>query len=200
MSVNSPLLQAQPAPAAPASKPEKRDDNAELEEPAHKTKSPAPITITKESINEGAEQGEGKDLMVAYQAAKSPAPRPKNLGRVEESLLAQQVRDARLAAAVAADNSGNLEVTEQLQQNTLEGPATAASTSKGSRLEFLVNDVPDPTLELLVDPLLHPNKVSCMLEFGCRFFEYTKLCSRTICDIKVIDSCMLTSCHLLTRM
>jgi hypothetical protein len=55
--------------------------------------------------------------MVADQVAKLPAPWPKYLGRVEESLLAQQVRDARLAAAVAADNPGNLEVTEQLQSH-----------------------------------------------------------------------------------
>jgi hypothetical protein len=81
------------------------------------------------------------------------------------------------------ENPKNMEVAEQLQQNAPEGPAAAASTFEGRQSEFCIIDILDLTLELLLDPLLHPDKVSCMLEFGRRFFEYTKVCSHTIYDI-----------------
>jgi hypothetical protein len=74
-------------------------------------------------------------------------------------------------------------VAEQLQQNIPEGPTTGTSTSEGSRFLFSINEVPNLTLELLVDPLLHPDKVSHMLEFGHHFVEYTKVCSRTSCSV-----------------
>lgn len=122
-------------------------------------------------INEGAGEDGGRDLTVADPAAKSPAPRSQDPGRVEASPPAPaNAPHARLTAAGVAENPKNEEEAEQLQQNTSESPGAAASTSEGSYDEFFINDVPDPTLELLLDRLLHPDKVSGMMEFGRHFF------------------------------
>lgn len=71
------------------------------------------------------------------------------------------------------ENPEHVKVAVQPHQNVLESPAAAASTSEDSRDDFSINDVPDPTLELLLDPLMHPDNVSNMMEFGRRLLEYT---------------------------
>ena len=56
-----------------------------------------------------------------------------------------------------------------------ETSSTAAQLSEGSHPFTDDNEVPIPTMELYADLLLHLEKVGCMLEFGCRFVEYSKV-------------------------
>lgn len=65
--------------------------------------------------------------------------------------------------------------------------AAAAPYCEGNLNEFSIDYVYDPTLELFLDPLLHPDKVACMLEFRHRFYEYFKVSSHTICNVIVVD-------------
>lgn len=43
-----------------------------------------------------------------------------------------------------------------------ESSAVAAMLAEGSRSNFNINDVPNPTIELLIDPLLHLDKIKYM--------------------------------------
>jgi hypothetical protein len=70
-----PLHEIQPALTTPAFEPEKSIDAAVLEEPSCKILHPAPVVTSEISINEGAEQSGGDELVVADQAAKSSAPK-----------------------------------------------------------------------------------------------------------------------------
>jgi hypothetical protein len=152
-------------------------------------------------INEGARKDGGEDLTVIDPAAKSPAPGSQYLGRVQVPPPASaDASDARIATTGAAEGIGNIEVTVEPQQSAPGDTTVATSTFEGSPNDFSINDVPDPTMELLLDPLLHPDKVSCMMEFGHRFFEYTKVSSHTICSIGVVENCKLILCHLPSKM
>jgi hypothetical protein len=68
-------------------------------------------------------------------------------------------------------------VAEQLQKNTEGVHAAGTSTAEGSSLTLTGGDVPRLDAELFEDPLLHPDQIACMLEYGRRFTEYTKVCT-----------------------
>jgi hypothetical protein len=75
----------------------------------------------------------------------------------------------------------------ELPQDVPGSSAAAASPFEGTLDDFSIDDVPDPTLELFLDPLLHPDKVACMLEFGRRFYEYSKVSRHTMYNEITVD-------------
>lgn len=82
-------------------------------------------------------------------------------------------------------------VLDEVQQD-IPGSSAAAPPLEGSRDEFSIDDVVDPTLELFLDPLLHPDKVICMVEFGRRFYEYSKVSVNAVCIVVAVDISLLT--------
>lgn len=110
---------------------------------------PATVVTSRVPINVAAGQDGGKDLIVAEPAANSLAPGSQDPSRVEVPAPASAgAPNMRRTAAGAAENPVDMEEAGQLQQHIPEGPAAAASTSEGSRDEFSIDDVLDPTLEL----------------------------------------------------
>jgi hypothetical protein len=108
---------------------------AALDEPAHETAQPVPEQTGDTHTNKGAGQSAEEEPAVANQAAKLSAPRKKSPGREEERLpTPMNLVQAEFAAAGGADDLARVEVTEQLQQSTLEGPAVGASTAETSQL------------------------------------------------------------------
>jgi hypothetical protein len=152
--------------------------------PARDIMEPAPIETNEKLANEGVGKIRGRDLTVANPAAKLPAPWSQDPGQVQVTPpAAAGAPEARIAIAGASDGIGNVEVTMQLPQSAPRDTTAAASTFEGSHDDFLINDVPDPTMELFLDPLLHPDKESCMMEFGLHFFKYTKVSNHTISNV-----------------
>lgn len=177
---DDPLPREQPTPTTPAPEKGSRKEIAVLAEPARETKLPAPIVIGEVPTDEGAGRDKAKDLTVAEPAAKSSSPEPQDPGRVEvpPHMDAADIRDA---SANVGDMLGGL------PQDIPESSVAAASPFVGSLDNFSIDDVPDPTLELFLDPLLHPDKIACMLEFRHRFYEYSKVSRHTICSVIAVD-------------
>lgn len=79
-------------------------------------------------------------------------------------------------AADARDASANIGgILGELPHDVPENSTAATSPFEGSLDDFCIDDVPDPTLELFLDTLLHPDKIACMLNFRHRFYEYSKV-------------------------
>jgi hypothetical protein len=72
-----------------------------------------------------------------------------------------------------------VETTEHNAEDVPSASTSSTTALEGIHSNLLAYDVPNPTLELFLDPLLHPDKVDCMIEFGRRFLDYTQVCSRT---------------------
>lgn len=80
-----------------------------------------------------------------------------------------------------------IEVAEQLQKNTEGVHAAGTSTAGGSSLTLTGGEVPHLDAELFEDPLLHPDQIACMLEYGRRFTEDTKVCTLILCQSVLFD-------------
>lgn len=171
-----------------------------LEEPTRETEEPSLVVTNEALINEGVGKDEVKDLTVTDPTTKSPAPESQDLGLEVPPLARVDAPDTRIATVGTTEGIGHVEVKVEPPRSAPGDTTAAASTFEGSSDDFLINDVLDPTMELLLDHLLHLDKASCMMEFGRQFFEYTKVSSHSVCNTGVVENCKLILCHLPSRM